>query len=100
MSIAGLRRRTYAVDLPASPIPETIVITRGTYVSSVKSSVEPTGCHGNFVRSKTGPSAKPSAGSAKAAVAAMPRPWAPPVIRRRRVTVSPSKAPGMPRSAV
>jgi hypothetical protein len=30
VSISALRLRMYAVDLPASPIPSTIVIVRGT----------------------------------------------------------------------
>src|SRR3954452_19546766 len=59
-------------------------------------------CHSSLTRSllKIGPSAKPSAGRAKAADARPPAAKAPPVIRPRRVTVSPSKAPGMFRSAV
>src|SRR3954449_11685139 len=46
------------------------------------------------------PAAKPSAGSAKAETATAPAPWTVSVMNRRRVTVSPSKAPGMFRSAV
>src|SRR3712207_5479876 len=55
---------------------------------------------GCSVRSNIGPSAKPSAGSAKAAEAMPPAASAPPVNSPRRVTVSPSYAPGMPRSTV
>src|ERR1700731_4097948 len=47
-----------------------------------------------------GPSAKPSAGSVKAPAATAPAVWAVPVMNRRRVIVSPSKAPGILRSAV
>src|SRR3954470_16944955 len=47
-----------------------------------------------------GPRAKPSAGSPKAALAIPPAASAPPEKSARRVTVSPSYAPGMPRSAV
>src|SRR6185312_13780046 len=43
---------------------------------------------------------KPSAGRTKAAVATAPAPFAVTTMKRRRVTVSPSKAPGMFRSAV
>src|SRR3954452_2779763 len=46
------------------------------------------------------PAAKPSAGSRKADAATAPAPCTVRVINRRRVTVSPSKAPGMLRSAV
>src|SRR4051812_22229434 len=46
------------------------------------------------------PAAKPSAGSAKAEAAMAPAACVVSVIIRRRVTVSPSKAPGMLRSAV
>src|SRR5271167_1700109 len=49
---------------------------------------------------KIGPIAKPSAGSTKAAVATAPAPLAVTVMNLRRVTVSPSNAPGMPRSSV
>ncbi len=49
---------------------------------------------------KIGPIAKPSAGSANAAAAIPPAVCAVPVMKRRRVTVSPSKAPGIMRSAV
>src|SRR3954465_14993817 len=47
-----------------------------------------------------GPRAKPSAGSPKAALAIPPAASAPPEKSARRVTVSPSYAPGIPRSAV
>jgi hypothetical protein len=50
--------------------------------------------------SNTGPRAKPSAGSTKAETATAPATLTVPVMNRRRVTVSPSKAPGIPRSAV
>ena len=49
---------------------------------------------------KIGPIAKASAGSVKPAAINAPAPWTVPVMKRRRVTVSPSNAPGMPRSAV
>src|SRR4051794_21156287 len=52
-------------------------------------------------RSNSGePIAKPIAGSRMAAVAMAPPAWTVRVMNRRRVTVSPSKAPGMFRSAV
>ena len=57
-------------------------------------------CHSNGSRLKIGPSANPSAGSVKAAAATTPAPCAVTFMNRRRVTVSPSKAPGIPRSAV
>src|SRR4051794_29033195 len=46
------------------------------------------------------PAAKPSAGSRNADAATAPAAWVVSVIIRRRVTVSPSKAPGTLRSAV
>src|SRR3954451_13351226 len=46
------------------------------------------------------PAAKPSAGSRNAEAATAPAPCTVRVINRRRVTVSPSNAPGMFRSAV
>src|ERR1700730_4807799 len=49
---------------------------------------------------KIGPTAKPRAGRANAAAAIPPAVWAVPVMNRRRVIVSPSKAPGIMRSAV
>ena len=57
-------------------------------------------CQGCSFSSNIGPSAKPSAGSTIAAVATAPPVCAVPVMKRRRVTVSPSKAPGIWRSAV
>src|SRR3712207_7708959 len=42
----------------------------------------------------------PRAGSVNAAAATAPAVCAVPVMKRRRVTVSPSKAPGIPRPAV
>src|SRR4051794_36940281 len=58
-------------------------------------------CHGLcVVFSKIGPRAKPRAGSPMAAVATPPAASAPPVTNIRRVTVSPSNAPSMPRSLV
>src|SRR3954453_13579728 len=52
-------------------------------------------------RSNSGePIAKPIAGSRIAAVAIAPPAWTVSVMKRRRVTVSPSKAPGIFRSAV
>src|SRR4051812_37102793 len=81
-------------------MPETIVMTFGMYVVSLKSPVGPTACQGCSCFSNSGPSAKPSAGSTKAAVATAPVTLTAPVMKRRRVIVSPSNAPGMPRSAV
>src|SRR5579863_3411840 len=60
----------------------------------------PIGCHVIGARSNTGASAKPRAGSVKLAAATMPAECATPVMKRLRETVSPSKAPGMPRSLV
>src|SRR5580765_5840444 len=57
-------------------------------------------CHGTLCFLKIGPSAKPMAGRAKAPAAMAPAVCAVPVMKRRRVTVSPSKAPGMFRSVV
>src|SRR4051794_35246407 len=71
------------------------------YVSLGKSSGLPTVSHCTSGRSNSAePAAKPSAGSRKALVATTPAPWALSVMNRRRVTVSPSNAPGIPRSAV
>src|SRR5215218_1341191 len=82
-------------------MPATSVMTRGMYVSSGKSSGGPIGFHSTGGRSNSAePAANPSAGRAKADTAIAPAPWAVAVMKRRRVTVSPSKAPGMPRSAV
>src|SRR3954454_650962 len=92
--------RMYAVVLPASPIPGTSVKIRGTYVSSGNSSTEPTSCQRTGVFSNSGPSAKPMAGSRNAEAATAPAAWVVPVMNRRRVTVSPSNAPGIPRSDV
>ena len=61
----------------------------------------PTGVQMTGARSKIAePAAKPSAGSTTAAVATAPAVWTVPTMKRRRVTVSPSNAPGMLRSAV
>src|SRR5579872_3181549 len=60
----------------------------------------PTGCQPSESFLKIGPTANASAGSVKPIAISAPAPWAVPVMNRRRVTVSPSKAPGMPRSAV
>src|SRR5437764_1931631 len=76
------------------------VISRGTYVVSGKSLSGPTSCQEIRLRWKIGPSAKPSAGSVKAAAAATPARWTEPTMNRRRVTVSPSKLPGIRRSSV
>src|ERR1700742_1434112 len=100
VSIAGLRERTYAIDLPASPIPGTSTITLVWYVVSGKSDGGPIGCHANFVWWNTGARANPSAGSVKPATAIAPAPWAVMFMKFRRVTVSPSNAPGILRSAV
>src|SRR3954451_16991553 len=81
-------------------MPWTIVIVFGMYVVSLKSLGGPIACQGCSCFSNSGPSAKPSAGRTKAAVATAPVRWTVPVMKRRRVTVSPSNAPGMPRSAV
>ena len=69
-------------------------------MSALKSSTLPTDCQGWSLDSKIGPSAKPSAGSTIAAVATAPAVWAVPTMKRRRVTVSPSKPPGIWRSTV
>src|SRR3954471_7664628 len=81
-------------------MPWTITIVFGMYVVSLKSPGAPTACQGCSCFSNSGPSAKPSAGRTNAAVATAPVRWTVPVMKRRRVTVSPSNAPGMPRSAV
>src|SRR4051794_29096561 len=81
-------------------MPWTIVIVLGMYVVLLKSPGAPTACQGCSCFSNSGPSAKPSAGRTKAAVATAPVRWTVPVMKRRRVIVSPSNAPGMPRSAV
>src|SRR5215213_5767574 len=82
-------------------MPETSVITRGMYVSSGKSSGAPIASHSTGGRSNSAePAAKPSAGSVNAETAIAPAPWTVTVMNRRRVTVSPSNAPGMPRSRV
>src|SRR5450755_4868657 len=60
----------------------------------------PTVCQGSDTLEKIGPIANASAGSAKPIVISAPAPCTVPVMNRRRVTVSPSKAPGIPRSAV
>src|SRR5579859_7051943 len=57
-------------------------------------------CHSKGSRLNTGPMAKPRAGSVKAAAARPPSPWTVTFMNRRRVTVSPSNAPGMFRSTV
>src|SRR3954451_20593206 len=64
------------------------------------SSGAPMACQVASCFSKTGPIAKPRAGSRKATVATAPATLTVPVMNRRRVTVSPSNAPGMSRSAV
>ena len=66
----------------------------------MKSSGLPMICQSNGSRLKIGPSAKPSAGSVNAAAAMPPAPFVTAPMKRRLVTVSPSKAPGIPRSAV
>jgi hypothetical protein len=53
-----------------------------------------------LARSNTGATAKPSAGSVKAAAAIAPAPFAVAFMNRRRVIVSPSKAPGICASSV
>src|SRR4051794_7961538 len=88
------------VVLPTWPIPATSVMTRGRYVSATKSSGAPIGFHSTGGRSNSAePAAKPSAGSTKAEAATAPAPCAVSVMNRRRVTVSPSNAPAMSRSA-
>ena len=82
-------------------MPAVVVTTCGVKVSAVKSLTEPTSSNAMWlVFSKSGPSAKPSAGSANIAEATPPAVRATPVMNERRVTVSPSNAPGQPRSAV
>src|SRR5436305_9587849 len=65
-----------------------------------KSDGGPMGCQAICEVLNTGARAKPSAGSVNAAAATAPAPFAAPTMNRRRVTVSPSYAPGMLRSAV
>src|SRR3954452_11984761 len=66
-----------------------------------RSSSLPTACHVTGGRSNSGlPIAKARAGSVNEAAATAPAPCAVSVMKRRRVTVSPSKAPGINRSAV
>ena len=87
--------------LPTSPMPCTMVMTFGTYVSSGKSPGAPTASQVTGGRSnRAEPTANPSAGSVKAATAMAPPPLTANTITRRRVTVSPSKAPGISRSSV
>ena len=81
-------------------MPWTIVITLVLYVVWVKSSGGPIGCQSKGTRLNSGPSAKPSAGSVNAAAATRPLPCVTTFMNRRRVTVSPSNAPGICRSAV
>ena len=69
-------------------------------MSALNWSVGPTDWNGCSYFSNTGPSAKPSVGSKIADVATAPATWTVPVMKRRRVTVSPSKAPGISRSTV
>ena len=70
-------------------------------MSSGKSSVGPTASHVAGGRSNTAePIAKPSAGSVKPITATAPAPWTVRPMSRRRVTVSPSNAPGISRSLV
>src|SRR3954452_478199 len=72
-----------------------------TYAVLLKSDSGPTSCQRwGSVWLKFGPRANPSAGSPNAALARPPTARAPPVMRPRRVTVSPANAPGMFRSAV
>src|SRR5207302_5761781 len=65
-----------------------------------KSDGGPIGCQVTGVVLNTGARANPRAGRAIAAVATIPAPFAAPTMNRRRVTVSPSYAPGMLRSSV
>src|SRR5438874_6231110 len=76
------------------------VMTFGMYVLSGNSPGRPTAFHGWSTFSKTGPRAKASAGRTKADAATAPATFADPTMKRRRVTVSPSYAPGISRSAV
>ncbi len=68
--------------------------------SVLKSWTDPTSSQCGEWPWNTGPSANPSAGSVNAPAATAPAPFTVPTMNRRRVTVSPSKAPGMLRSAV
>ena len=65
-----------------------------------KSDGTPIGCQSNGTRLNSGPSAKPSAGSVNEATVAAPAALTVRFMNRRRVTVSPSNAPGMFRSVV
>src|SRR4051794_16638970 len=61
----------------------------------------PTGVQIGSGRSNSGvPAAKPSTGRVKPITASAPAPLTTPTMNRRRVTVSPSNAPGMLRSVV
>ena len=77
-----------------------MLITLVMYVLSGKSTGRPIACHCHSWRLKIGAMANPSAGRVNAATATAPAPLAARFINRRRVTVSPSNAPGMFRSAV
>src|SRR6185437_5034880 len=81
-------------------MPGSIVITSGTYSTLLNRETGPTRCHVSGVCENTGPIAKPRAGSVNAAAAITPVACAVPLMNRRRVTVSPSKAPGSWRSCV
>src|ERR1044072_4205141 len=81
-------------------MPRSIVIVRGMYVSSGKSAIGPTDSHTAAWLSNTGPKAMPRAGSGNAADAMPPAVRALAEMKRRRVTVSPSNAPGIFASAV
>ena len=81
------------VVFPASPTFEMIVIVFGTIVRAEVARRADV-LEATSSSSKTGPSAKPIAGSAIAAVAIPPAANAPPVKSRRRVSDSPSKYPG------
>src|SRR3954469_22989791 len=82
-------------------MPVVIVITFGTQGSLGKSPSLPTASQRTGGRSNSAlPTGKPRAGSVNEAAATAPAPCAVSVMKRRRVTVSPSKAPGISRSAV
>jgi hypothetical protein len=70
------------------------------YSVFVNRETSPIFCHVSVECSNTGTIANPRAGRVNAAAAIAPAALAVPVMSRRRVIVSPSNAPGSPRSSV
>ena len=77
--------------MPASPMPSRIVMTTATYASGLKSASSPTPSQCSSGSSKTGASAKPTAGRATIEIPTIPASCPPAVKTVRRVIVSPSK---------